>query len=411
MNPYLIAILAILIGNYLLRLTIETLNLSALKFDLPQEFKGHYDPQDYRKSQSYLKENTRFNLIQNTVFTLITLGFILSAGFNFVDQVARSLNLNYIFTGLVFSGIIFFGLQILAIPFSLYHTFVIEEKYGFNKTTAKTFIADLIKSWMLTLIIGGLTLYTIIWFFNNVGPWAWVWCWMILVIFSTFLAFIAPLVIFPLFNKFIPLEEGELKKAVSDYADSQNFKIKGIFKIDGSRRSTKSNAFFAGLGKSRRIALFDTLIQKHTTEEIVSVLAHEVGHYKQKHIIKRLLVSILTKGLMFYLLSLFINNPSLFAAFRMSEVSVYAGLVFFSFLYVPISFILSIAVNYLSRKHEYEADSYAVKTYKNPQSSILALKRLSVNNLSNLTPHSLKVLLDYSHPPILRRIEAIRAIK
>jgi len=410
MNHYLIAVLAILIGNYLLRITVESLNLSALSFNLPLAFKGYYDPESYRKSQSYLKENTVFNLIQNTVFILITLSFILSGGFNYLDRIARSLNLNYLYTGLVFSGSVFLGIQILALPFSIYHTFVIEEKYGFNKTTPRTFLADLIKSWILTLIIGGVIVYAVIWFFYNIGAWAWVWCWVVTVSFSAFLVFIAPLVIFPLFNKFIPLEEGELKKAVSDYADSQNFKIKGIFKIDGSRRSSKANAFFAGFGKSRRIALFDTLIQNHSSQEIVSVLAHEVGHYKRKHIIKRLLVSIFTKGLMFYLLSLFISNPILFAAFKMDQLSVYAGLVFFSFLYLPINLILSIAENYFSRKHEYEADDYAVRTYKNPQSSISALKRLSVNNLSNLTPHPLKVFLDYSHPPILRRIEAIRAI-
>jgi len=411
MNPYLIAVLAILIGNYLIRSTVEILNLSAIEFNLPREFKGYYDPETYRKSQKYLKENTSFNLIRDTVFLAIILIFILSGGFNFVDQLARRLNLNLVLTGLVFAGIIVLGFQILGIPFSIYRTFVIEEKYGFNKTTPKTFSSDLAKTWILIAIVGGIPLATIIWFFMNTGQWAWIWCWVGIIIFVIFLVFIYPVVIMPLFNKFTPLEQGELKNAVTDYANSQNFKLKGIFKIDGSRRSSKSNAFFTGFGKSRRIALFDTLIQKHSPEEIVSILAHEVGHYKRKHIIKRLFFSMLVKGLMLLLLSLFINNPGLFKAFKMEELSVYASLILFCFLYTPINFVLSIGANVISRKHEYEADRYAVTSYPKPEAFISALKRLTVNNLSNLTPHPLKVFLDYSHPPVLNRIKAIQKAK
>ncbi|MCF7907703.1 MAG: M48 family metallopeptidase [Candidatus Omnitrophica bacterium] len=409
MNPYLVIILAILIGEYVLRVTVEMLNISSVGFSLPAEFEGYYNPEDYSRSQKYLKENTYFSLIQKTVFTTVVIIFILSGGFNLVDRISRDLSSNIEFSGLIFAGIIVFGLQIIEIPFSIYQTFVIEEKYGFNKTTVKTFITDLIKNWILLVIIAGPAFYLIVRLFVEFSDQgAWLWCWLATVLLSTFFIFIAPVLILPLFNKFTPLEDGELKKAVSDYANSQKFKIKGIFKIDGSRRSSKSNAFFTGLGKSRRIALFDTLIQKHTTEEIVSVLAHEVGHYKKKHIIKRLLLSALTKGLMFYLLSFFIKNPGLFNAFRMDEISVYAGLIFFSFLYTPISFIFSIFGNLLSRKHEYEADRYAVRTYQNPEAFISALKKLTVNNLSNLSPHRLKVFLDYSHPPVLKRVEAIR---
>ena len=407
MNLYLTVILAILAGNYLFRFLAEILNLTALDPNLPEEFQGYYQPESYRKSQTYLTTNTKFNLIQETVFILVVITFILTGGFNLIDQIARSLNLDSALTGLIFGGMIIFIFQLLEIPFSWYRTFIIEEKYGFNQTTIKTFVADKLKSWLLLVIIGGLPFYAIIIFFTRFGPGAWLWCWLGVAIFSWLITFIYPLLILPLFNKFTPLEDGELKNAVNRYADSQKFALKGIYKIDGSRRSTKSNAFFCGFGKSRRIALYDTLIQKHSVSEIVSVLAHEVGHYKKNHILKNFIYSILTKGLMFYLLSFFINNPGLFEAFRMEQISVYASLIFFSFLYTPIGFIFSIVGNLFSRRHEYEADRFSVTTYDQPEAFILALKKLTVNNLSNLTPHHLKVFLDYSHPPVLERIRQI----
>ena len=212
----------------------------------------------------------------------------------------------------------------------------------------------------------------------------------------------------PIFNKFLPLEEGELKEAIEKYSKQQNFKMKGIFTMDGSKRSTKSNAFFTGFGKYRRIVLFDTLIEKHSVSELVSILAHEIGHYKKKHILQQLIISILTNGIMFIIMSLFIKNVELFAAFKMRDISVYAGLLFFGFLYAPINVILSICLNYLSRKNEYQADLYAIKTFNKPEAFISALKKISIDNLSNLTPHPLKVFLDYSHPPVLKRIETIR---
>ncbi|MCK4422619.1 MAG: M48 family metallopeptidase, partial [Candidatus Omnitrophica bacterium] len=223
-----------------------------------------------------------------------------------------------------------------------------------------------------------------------------------------FLMFIAPVVIMPLFNKFIPLEEGDLKKAIEDYACSQNFKMKGVFKMDGSKRSTKSNAFFTGFGKFRRIVLFDTLIERHSIDGLVSVLAHEIGHYKKKHIFQGMLISIITTGWMFFILSFFINNQGLFTAFKMQHISIYASLFFFGFLYTPINLIMSLLGSALSRKNEYEADAYAALTYKKPEAMIEALKKLSVDNLSNLTPHSLKVFFEYSHPPVLDRIRAIK---
>ena len=408
MNIYLIVILAIIIGNYILDLIIDLLNVRSIKEELPNEFEGFYDSAKYKKSQSYLKDNTYFKLIQATFMTAMVLFLILSGGFNFIDRLARSFNLGIIPTGLIFSGILFFFFQIIGIPFSIYHTFVIEEKYGFNRTKPKTFILDILKGWLLSIIIGGLLLFLIIWFFIKSGNLAWLFCWLGVTVFEFFIIFIAPVVIMPLFNKFIPLEEGELKQAIQTYAQSQDFKLKGLFKMDGSRRSSKSNAFFTGFGKYRRIVLFDTLIKNHGVDELVSVLAHEMGHYKKKHILKMMTISILTNGLMFFILSLFINNPGMFAAFRMDNFSIYASLLLFSFLYTPINIILSLAGNVLSRYHEYEADKYAVSTYKKPEAFILALKKLSVDNLSNLTPHPLKVFISYSHPPVLERIKALR---
>ncbi len=408
MNVYLFVVLFILIGSYLLDLIVETLNIKNISNILPTEFEGFYDAEKYKKSQNYLRENTLFSLITNSIFTPLTIIFILIGGFNYVDKIARSLKFNEIATGLIFTAILIYGIDLLHIPFYIYDTFVIEEKYGFNRTNVKTFISDILKKWLLMLIIGGMAFYVILWFFIKTGSSAWLWCWIAMTIFQVLLVFITPIIILPLFNKFSPLEENELKNSIENYLKSQNFIIKGIYKMDGSRRTTKSNAFLTGFGRFRRIALFDTLIEKHTVEELTSILAHEVGHYKKKHILINIFTSILTSGIMFYILSLFLNNKALFEAFKMENISIYASLFFFGFLFAPISMLLSIVSNAISRKLEYEADIYAVKTYGNSEAFITALKKLSVDNLSNLTPHPLKVFLNYTHPPVLSRINAIR---
>ncbi len=408
MNVYLAVILLIILFKYVLNFVVDVLNVKSADPALPKEFKGYYDKDKYEKSQNYLKDKTRFGLIEDTAGNILIVGFILLGGFNYIDRFARSFGQGPVVTGLIFAGVLMLMSQIIDIPFSAFNTFVIEEKYGFNKTTVKTFILDIIKGLILGAVIGGAAYAAVIWFFMKAGDLAWIYCWGALTLFELFLMFIAPVVIMPLFNKFIPLEDGELKQTLEDYARAQDFKMKGVFKMDGSRRSTKSNAFFTGFGRFRRIALFDTLIEKHTTDELVSVLAHEIGHYKKKHIIKTMIISIGTTGLMFYILSFFMNNEGLFAAFKMEHISVYASLVFFGFLYAPINMIFSILGSIISRKHEYEADRFAVETYKKPEAFIDALKKLSVDNLSNLTPHPLKVFLDYSHPPVLERIRAIR---
>jgi len=410
MNTYLIVILLILIIHYLLDLVSDWLNVRHVSTELPAEFKDYYDAEKYRQSQNYLREGTRFGICVDTFQTLIIIVFVLVGGFNFVDRIAISLGQGPIFTGLVFAGILIFANKTLNLPFSIYNTFVIEEKYGFNKTTPKTYVLDIIKSLILTALIGGIVFAAVIWFFEKTGNLAWIYCWVAISLFQIFFMFIAPVVIMPIFNKFVPLEESELRTAIENYAKAQNFKMKGIFKMDGSKRSSKSNAFFTGFGRSRRIVLFDTLIEKHSLNELVSILAHEMGHYKKKHIIWAIVRSVIVMGLTLFLLSLFIENEQLFAAFKMEHLSVYASLFFFGFLYTPIAMLIGLAENIISRKNEYEADAFAVETYGNADAMIAGLKKLSVDNLSNLTPHPFKVFISYSHPPVLERIKAIRRL-
>lgn len=410
MNSYLVIILTILIAEYVLTLAVEILNMRHVTSALPAEFQGFYDAKKYENSQNYLKAQTKFALVKTSFFTYVTIVSILCGVFNIIDLFARSFHAHYLATALIFGAVILLYLKLLDVPFSMYHTFVLEAKYGFNKTTLKTFVSDALKSLALTGLIGGIVFAIVVWFFTVTGRSAWLYCWAAVTLFELFLVFVAPVVILPLFNKFVPLAPGELKRAIEDFAQQQHFVLKGIFTMDGSKRSTKSNAFFTGFGRFKRIALFDTLIARHTKEELVSILAHEIGHFKHKHVAKGLALSVVTAGIMFFILSFFINNLGLFEAFSMKYFSVYASIVFFGFLFTPINFILNILSNMISRAHEYEADAFAVSTYKQPQAFIDALKKLSVDSLSNLTPHPLKVFLDYSHPPVIERVRAIKEI-
>ncbi|MEA3506306.1 MAG: M48 family metallopeptidase [Elusimicrobiota bacterium] len=407
MNLYLVFVIGVLAAGYILKIIIDILNLKSAAVNLPEEFKGYCDKDKYRKSQLYLKENTRFSLIKTGFFTLVVIVLIFSGVFNSIDLYVRSVTENYLSSGLLFFGVIAAAFIILNIPFSAYDTFVIEKKFNFNRTTPKTFIGDIIKSLLLTAIFGGVLLAAILWFFKTAGPYAWIYCWLFFILFQVFLIFIAPVTILPLFNKFEPLEECKLKEEIVQFSDRVNFKVKEIYSMDGSRRSTKANAFFTGFGKYKKIALFDTLIEKFSAGELVSVLAHEIGHYKKRHILKNLIFSLFTAGVMFRLLSVFIDKPGLFEAFGMENISVYAGLLFFSFIYAPADALFSIAGNYFSRKYEYEADNYAVQNYGSPEKFIEALKKLSVENLSNLTPHPAAVFVKYSHPPVLERIKVL----
>lgn len=411
MNSYLIFVLAVLIFSEILDLATKIFNLKSLLPELPEIFRDTFDAEKYEKSQNYTKVTTKFSILKSLILTTLTIAFILLGGFNFVDNFARSFELSSIFTGLIFTGTLILISSALSLPFTLYGTFVIEQKFGFNKTTVKTFILDLIKGLILGALIGGILLSIVLWFFETFSDLAWVYAWISVILFSLFLTFLAPILIMPLFNKFVPLQEGKLKTAIETYAKQQNFKLQGIFTMDGSKRSSKLNAFFTGFGKFRRIVFYDTLIEKMTTEEIISVLAHEMGHYKLKHITKRIFTSFLTTGLMFFVLSLFLNNKELFEAFKMENISVYGSLVFFAFLYSPIELILGIYENISSRKHEFQADAYSVTSTKTIETMVSALKKLSAENLSNLTPHPFYVFLNYSHPPVLQRIQAIQEIK
>lgn len=407
---YLVIIIAFLLLSFFVGFISDYLNVKNLSDELPQEFVGYYDAEKYKKSQNYLKDKTQFSFISSSVSLVVSIAFILAGGFNYVDVFARSFGYGEIISGIFFVVILFLLMEVLHLPFSAYNTFVIEEKYGFNKTTVKTFVADILKSLILTFVIGIPVFALIVWLFIKLGNSAWIYASIIVILFELLITFIAPVFIMPLFNKYVPLEDGELKTELEKYAKEQNFKMKGLYKMDGSKRSTKTNAFFTGFGKFRRIVLFDTLIAKHTVQELVSVLAHEMGHYKKGHIHKFMIMSFINTIIIFFLLSLFVGNEGLFAAFKMQNISVYGALIFFVFLYTPISMFLSVIQNIISRKYEYEADRYSVTTYKNPEAMIEALKKLSVDNLSNLTPHKMKVFMEYSHPTVLERIEAIRKI-
>lgn len=407
MNIFAIIILATLLIDFILNLVTDSLNLKALKKELPSEFSDVYDADHYAKSQEYTRVQTRFGLWVSSFDLLILIVFWFAGGFNWVDQWARGFEFGVIGTGLIFIGMLMFAKTIIAIPISIYSTFVIEERFGFNKTTAGTFVMDLLKGLVLSIVIGAPLIAGIIAFFEFSGPYAWFYAWMAVATFSLLMQYVAPTWIMPLFNKFTLLEEGELRTAIENYADKVDFPLKGIYVIDGSKRSAKSNAFFTGFGKNKRIALYDTLIENHTTDELVAVLAHEIGHFKKKHIVKNMIISTLHTGVLFGLLQIFLTMPGLFEAFYMEQMSVYAGLIFFGMLFAPIEMILSILMQIQSRKHEYEADAFAATTTGKPEDMIAVLKKLSADNLSNLTPHPLNVFLNYSHPPALMRIHAL----
>jgi STE24 endopeptidase len=410
MNIYLIVIITLLIIQWVLSALTELLNLKHFSLTVPAEFREIYDEQRYELSQRYSRDKTLLNLILSTLMLLLTLAFILRGGFSLVTEIARSLSGYMIVQGLIFAGILTLLTTLISIPFKLYDTFVIERKYGFNRTTVKTFVLDQIKGLLITAILG-IPIFSLILFFFSRLSLAWLWTWLALSAIQLFIAFLAPLVILPLFNKFTPLEEGELRQEIEDYTEKQNYTVQGVYKIDGSRRSSKGNAYFTGFGRTKRIALFDTLLDKFQVDELLSILAHEVGHCKLGHIKKKILHSLASSLLMFFLLSFFIGQPGLYQAFQVEGTPLYAGFVFFFFIYSPLSMLLGLIDKAISRKHEYQADEFSAKTAQNPQAMIRALKKLSVDSLSNLTPHPLKVFLEYTHPPVLKRIEALEKSK
>ncbi len=327
-----------------------------------------------------------------------------------MDVWARGFGFGQIATGLLFTGGLVLLSFIVNLPFSIYSTFSIEERFGFNRTSSKTFILDIFKGILLTVILGAPLLALILWFFLNSGEFGWLYCWFGVVLFSIAIQFLAPILIMPLFNKFYPLKDSPLRDSILKYVEQENFRLQGIFTMDGSKRSSKLNAFFTGFGKFKKIVFYDTLIDKLEEPEIVAVLAHEMGHFKLRHVLKMLLASILQTGVMFYFLSFFLHNKQLSEAFFMTETSVYSSLIFFSFLYSPINLIVSILFNFFSRRNEFEADSFAAQSTGNSDFLISSLIKLSHENLSNLTPHPAMVFLHYSHPPVLSRIESLLKI-
>jgi len=401
-------LIAIIIINFIIDKILGSLNAKHFNDALSPELQDVYDEDEYKKSQAYKATNHRFSNITSAFSLLLTLAFFYLDGFEYVDNIAREYSTNNIVIALTFFGIIMLASDIITTPFSYYKTFVIEEKFGFNKTTLKIFVLDKIKGWLMLIIVGGGILALILWFYESTGTNFWLYAWALVTVFSVFMNMFYSKLIVPLFNKQTSLEDGDLRTKIAAYAKTVGFKLDKIFVIDGSKRSTKANAYFSGFGSEKRVTLYDTLIKDLDEEEIVAVLAHEVGHYKRKHIIFNLFASILLTGLTLYILSLLISNPLLSSALGVSIPSFHIGLIAFGLLYSPISEITGLIMNYLSRKFEYQADNYAKETYAG-EPLITSLKKLSKNSLSNLTPHPAYVFMHYSHPTLLERIKNLRA--
>lgn len=397
-------IIAILVVNFIFDQVLDSINAKRFGDPIPSQLRDVYDDEEYKKSQAYKRERYKFGVAFSSVMFVATLLFFFLDGFAFADRLARAYSDNEIVMALVFFGMIMLGSSILSMPFEYYSTFVIEEKYGFNKSTKATFFMDKLKGLTVGAVMGGLLLSAIIWFYQSTGQYFWLYSWGAVTVFTVFMNLFYSRLIVPIFNKQTQLEEGSLRTQIENYSAKVGFSLDKIFVIDGSKRSTKANAYFSGFGREKRVTLFDTLINDLDENEVVAVLAHEVGHYKRKHIIFNLVAAILTTGFTFWLLSLFIDAPLLSNALNVSEPSFHVGVVAFGVLYAPISVITGLIMNSISRKFEYQADDYAKNTYEK-QPMISALKKLSKNSLSNLTPHPLYVAVHYSHPTLLQRVE------
>ncbi|MCA9215639.1 MAG: M48 family metallopeptidase [Planctomycetales bacterium] len=409
-NGYFYFAISAVVGLYLLDLVANWLNVSALQPEPPGEFKEVFSADKYAESQQYLKTNTRFDYVSDFVSLAIFLAFWLMGGFGMLDEFIRGFGYGEIVNGLLFMFVLFVAQLLISIPFELYHTFVIEEKFGFNKTTIGTWASDQVKGLVLAVVIGAPILALMLWLFGEFGKQAWLYAWISMTAVTLLLTYLGPSLIMPLFNKFEPLEEGELKTEIDGLAAKCDFPLTEVSVMDGSKRSAKTNAFFTGFGKNKKIALFDTLIEKHSVPELVAVLAHEIGHYKKKHIIQGMVIGILKLGVISFLIYLFMNNQGLVEAFGVKQASVYCSFVFFFILFKPISFVLSIGMSMLSRKNEFEADAYAAEVTGGSEDMISALKQLPKDNLSNLTPHPFYAFLFYSHPPIIERLAALRRL-
>ena len=405
------SVLFIFIGltifNFLFTTVLEYLNDKNWKESIPDDLEGFYDSNKYQKAKNYKIERGKISLLNSSISFVITILMLFFFGFGLISEYAVSFSDSIIVQSCIFFMIFHLLTTFLGMPFSYYSTFFIEEKYGFNKTTLKTFIVDKIKglfiSSLFIIVLTSLAIVLIEYFSTGF----WIWLWIGLSSFMVFLNMFYADLIVPIFNKLTPLENGELRSKIESYSKKVGYSLKNIFVIDGSKRSTKANAFFSGLGPRKTIALYDTLIEKHTDEELVSVLAHEVGHFKKKHILVSMFLTILQLGIMCYLFELCLNMEVIASSLGSSKMNFHIGIIAFSFLYSPIGLIIGILMNILSRKNEYEADKFAKDTY-NGNFLELALKKLSVDSLSNLFPHPLYVFVHYSHPPLLKRLERLK---
>ncbi|MBF0145508.1 MAG: M48 family metallopeptidase [Magnetococcales bacterium] len=405
MNAYAWLILMAIVFGFILEAVATFLNIRHAPATPPEPFQDCFDQDRFLRARDYLAQKAKWALVVAAWDLSLLLLWWWLGGFNLLDQWLRTLLSDELLRGVAYIGILLVAGRILNLPFSIHHVFVIENRFGFNRTTPGTFALDLIKSLILSALLGGLLLWGVLWFFQQAGSLAWLYCWIGVTLFSLGIQYVAPRWIFPLFFHFKPLPEGALRRAVLAYAQKVQVSVREVFEVDGSRRSTKANAFFTGFGKNRRIALFDTLIQSHSEDEVIAVLAHEVGHDRHHHVPKGLAIGIVHMGLLFFLLSVFLKEPELFRAFAMEQGSVYSGLVFFSLLLTPLDLIVGPMFKWYSRKNEFEADRFAVQTAPDPGALIGALKKLAANSLSNLTPHPLHVMLHDTHPPLLQRIQ------
>ncbi len=396
-------ILGIVIAGYLLETVLEALNDSWSGKSLPAILRGIFDEEKYATQQAYQHENYRFGLLTSGFNFLLILLMLLFGGFALVNELAASVSVHPVWWALLFFGIIMGVAGLLNLPFEIYDTFVIEEKYGFNRTTPKTWVTDKIKSLLLGALLGGSLLAGIILIYTKTGDWFWVMAWGVMAIFSLVMSLFYSSLIVPLFNKQTPLEEGELRTAIEKMAVNAGFRLSNVFVIDGSRRSARANAYFTGMGSKKRVVLYDTLLDEMTTQEIVAVLAHEIGHYRKKHVVWGLLLGLLQAGFMLFLFSLFVKSRALSQALGVDEPNFHMGLVAFGILYTPVSLITGIFTQMLSRRHEFSADEFAAR---HGQAGALssALRKLAARNLIHLTPHPGYVFFNHSHPTLEQRL-------
>ena len=401
-----IIILVILTVDFVSERILSALNVKSSKKPIPDLLSGIYDQDKYQKQQSYFRANTRFGLLTSTVSFLVIILMIVFGGFGWLDGIVQRWTANPILVSLIFFGILFLANDIFSTPFEIYDIFVIEERFGFNKTTPKTFILDKLKGYALTAVLGGGIIALVMWFYQLNPQYFWLIAWACVTSVSLFISLFYSELIVPLFNKQTPLEAGELRDAIEKFSKKAGFELKNIFVIDGSKRSTKANAYFTGFWKKKRIVLYDTLINDLDTAEIVAVLAHEAGHSKYKHTLRNILINLPYTLLVFFLLGLILRSDVLAQALGGKEASFHLNILAFGVLYSPVSMMLGLAMNVLSRKHEYQADGY-VKENKMGEQLISALKKISSKSLSNLTPHPAYVFVNYSHPTLLQRVEKL----